>query len=362
MNKKLFFPIFCALLIVVSLLVINGCGSAASSGGGGGSSIANRTGTFSYAGIQAPGEIWSWTISTETFSGTNETTGAYITGEWTILASGFGTMHVIGASTGDAVGKDAYFLEYKDTAIMVFPVGEVNNAIVCAARATAALTTGPKYICIKIPNAGPPSLSDVAYITAEVTWAGNLATFEITEYMISGEYRPPRGGDTLTFSSSTGMLTPIAANPERLFLTPSGMFIVDNGPGAGGAIGASKESFSSIEAANHEYRGVDFRYFPSGTSETYFIAATNNGSGSLKGYMYNGNNVESGIDTSSFVTFTFQSQEATGIISTEVTQGAYTTTVKSVFAKIGANQKYIWFGFNVNASGGQENILFMQTN
>lgn len=359
MFKKLL-PFYLLGLVVISLAFIYGCGSATSGGGGGGGGGTTH-GTYSYAGIQAPGEIWSWIISAETFWGTNETKGSYISGTWETLSSRFGKLYIINSSSSDAVGKAAYFLEYPNTAIIVFPVGEVNNAIVCAARASAPLTTGPKYVCVKIPNQGSPSLSDVAYITAEVTWASNLATFEVTEYMITGEYRPPRGGDTLTFSSLTGMLTPTGAGTETLFLTPSDMFIVDNGPGSGGAIGAKVEYFSSIEAANHEYRGVDFRYYPSGTSETYFIAASNNGPGSLIGYQYNGNNPESDVNTGNSAIFTFASQESTGIISTEANQGGSSVMVKSVFAKIGANHKYIWFGFNVNGSGGQENILFMQT-
>lgn len=367
MKKQFYYGLMVALLLSAAAFIY-GCGSAATSGGGGGgATISNRTGTYHYAGTQAPGDVWSWTISTSEFSGTNESNGSWVTGEWTTLASGFGKLTVIGSSTIDAIGKSAYFVEYPDTALIVIPVGESNNPIICAARATSH-PTDKNYVSIAVPGDTWNKASSTAYGTANVTWETNTARFNVSEFQWDGSPKAP-GADELTFEASTGMLTSTTGGLEKLFLTPSGMFIVDNGPGAGGHIGISVESFSSIEAANHSYRGINFRYFPNGakvTSESNFVALESNPSipGTLKGHMYSGNDPASGYDPAMEAIFSFVTQESTGIISTEAAQvGNPPSGVKSVFAKIGtgADQKYIWFGFNVNGSDLPETILFIQT-
>jgi hypothetical protein len=360
-------------LVVISLAFIYGCGSAASSGGGGSSGgsvtiVPSRAGTYEYAGTMAPGDVWSWIISPETFWGSNETTGAYITGEWVTLSNAFGRLHVIGASIIDAVEKYAYFIEYPGTALIVVPVGESKNAIVCAARSDTHLSGPSNYVWLKVPGTGEGTPADTAYGTAEATWASDDATFHVIDYNMNGSFTH-EGTGSLTFDASTGMLK--GSGPESMLLTPSGIFIVDNGPGAGGAIGASLESFSSFEAAEHEYRGLVFQYWPSGTSESGFIAATPGTTlGTMKGYQYTDNDPASGINASRYVTFSFITQESTGIVSIESfdafgegESANFRTTIKSVFAKVGtgSSNKYIWFGRIVNWSGRPEIFMLMQT-
>lgn len=335
--------------------------------------VSSRPGTYEYAGTMAPGDVWSWIISPETFWGSNETTGAYITGEWATLSNAYGRLYVIGASTIDAVGKYAYFIEYPGTALIMVPVGESKNAIVCAAKSDTH--SGPSnYVWLKVPGTGEGSPADTAYGTAEATWVSDTASFHVIDYNMSGSFTH-EGTGSLTFNPSIGMLKD-SLSPASMILTPSGIFIVDNGPGAGGAIGASLESFSSFEAAEHEYRGLVFQYWPSGTSESGFIAATPGTiPGTMKGYTYTNNDPSSGANTSRYVAFSFITQESTGIVSIESIDPAhydsehgwwsaeYRTTIKSVFAKvgIGSSKKYIWFGRIVNWSGRPEIFMLMQT-
>lgn len=362
MKTNIFIVLLISLVtIAICSVMLAGCGSNATGGGGGGGSAARA-----YAGTRAPGDVWSWTIGAGIFLGSQETginEGFWISGTWETLSSKFGKMYISDSSTSDAVGKYAYFIEYKDTALIVIPTGESSNPIVCAALATTHPTTPGNYVTIRVPGVSWYTSSDTAYETTEVTWSGNLANIDVTAYFWNDHYEG-NGLDQCPFSN--GRL--ISAHASETVLTPSGMFIVDFGPGAGGCIGASVETFSSIEAASHSYRGLSLRYFPNGvnvTSEVRYFALESNPSaqGTLKGRMYI-NNPESGYDPTMEAIFSFGTQEPTGIISTEVVQGSDPTNeVKSVFAKVGtgANQKNIWFGFNVNGSDLPETILFIQT-
>jgi hypothetical protein len=91
------FTLFIIGLCVISIAFIYGCGNA--TGGGSSGGVSNRVGVFSYSGTQSPGDIWTWTIGTSEFIGTNETLGYWITGEWTALSSGFSKATIHGAAT-----------------------------------------------------------------------------------------------------------------------------------------------------------------------------------------------------------------------------------------------------------------------
>jgi hypothetical protein len=361
--KKQFYYFLLAALLMFTAAFIYGCGSSATGGGSSGSDIANRSGTYSYSGSQAPGDVWSWTISTETFLGSNETSGFWVTGEWTTLSSGFGKLHVTDSSSTSAIGKYAYFVEYPETALMVIPTSESNNVIVCAAKVASKPSSSQNYVWVALPGYGWNTGVTAAYGTADATF-GTPSNFDALSYHYDDTYKD-HGANTYNFSSATGKFTPTGSGSEEIVMTPSGIIIGDNGAHQGGFIGVSIETFSSIEAANHEYRGVASTYYPAThTTECYFIAATKNTSinGSLTGYLYKDNAIESGTDLTKFVTFKFGSQ-TNGIISTEVSEATDAHILKSVFAKISSSttQKNILFGININGSGLPENFLFIQT-
>jgi hypothetical protein len=364
MNKKLLFPIFCLFLIVVSLLVINGCGSAATSGG---SSGGNRSGTYSYSGTQAPGDVWTWTISTETFSGSNETTGFWITGEWTTLTTGFGKAHIKNSNDSGAINEYAYFLEFPNTALIVKPANsdDDNRVMICAASATIEPDQGI-YLYVHIPEDGW-SLGSPAYGTVEAQEQGGVGTkwqFNTVDRLLSGEvgsvnvsgYHFILTNGSFTNEQGSGV------DPTKIFMTPSSMFTGDSGPGRGGLVGAPYMAITTTEMnstiMSHTFKGVRFIYYPAGpgssTGETEPITCHKHSTLPNTLWASSYSNVETGTIPGLGVEITFEAQQQSGFIKGYVLDehDLHTETLRTVVSKIGpaGNQKYCLFGFGFDFS------------
>jgi len=361
MFKKLL-PWYLVSLVVLSLAFIYGCGSAPTSGGGGGGAIANRTGVFSYTGTQATGDVWSWTISTSEFSGTNETTNMWVTGTWITLASGFGKATVSTSSGGPgapSAGDQAYFLEFPNTLLAVKPMsGESgSDVIVCAAAATMEPDAPASYSVIYIPWSGWDVANDQAYATVEAVKNGTTGSFEftVTDFYMGGTVKGVP--DTKTgFTFEAGRLTSSGSPGLQIFMTPSNVFIGDSGPGQGGMAGAKVPitAILSTEMSGKEFRGILFKYFINGDhpSETEPIGAAGQPDGRIFAGSFLNNdylspNYGKFLDTYS-KTVTLEFTGTTGGITTGILRGTDGATSESIFnliiSKVGADDKMMIMG------------------
>jgi hypothetical protein len=356
-----YLPLYLVVLVVLSLAFIYGCGSNATGGGGGGGGISNRSGSFSYSGTQSPGDMWTWNISDETFSGSNETTGFYVTGEWTALSSKFGKAHVLSIN-GVATSEYTYFLEFPDTILLFRPFSNDNkdNVIVCAAHSTVEPSQG-KYLWVTIPESGWTD-AFTAYGTVEATGSGSGPwSFDVTNYLLTGEVSDNFTVSGYTFTNGVMDNGNYPTNP-KLFMTPTGVFMGDNDTHSGFA-GASYEAFDAGDAVKHNYRGVRFKYYSgSGTNETEVVAASPYNSTSLNAHRYiSVDNNTLDLTDNTYITFEAQDLNTgfTNLYAYDENQGT-TAIYKAVAAKVGpAPGKYMLFGFGVEA-GLPTNFLVIQ--
>jgi hypothetical protein len=347
--------LFLSLFVLVSVLTA-GCGTQTSTSSGP-ETIPVRTGVYTYLGTQSPGDTWSWTIGEGTLSGTNETNGYRYSGTFVSYASGFNKLTVTD-STDPSVPLDgtavAYFLEYPNTMLVV--AGKDDNPMVCTAKAAAAPSAG-RYNFVNIPWPGWSAASS-AYGTVEVTLSSGLYNFNVRTYDLSGvttDVSVEAG-----FSFSDGRLSK-SGNPLQVFLTPSGAFFGDSGPGSGGFCGAANQSIDLSDLVSKEYRGVMFSYDAStGTNlGTTAIGAEPNPSltNALTGFGFE--DVELNTRQSDTATVQFGAQDASGVLSGTLQEpGGAALNFKMVVAKVSG--KYIVLGISQDSSGNPQNMLLVE--
>jgi len=316
-----------------------------------------RDGVYSYQGTQSPGDAWSWTITPTYVIGTNETTGKYYAGSYTAYASGFNKM-VVSESNDSGVPLDgtatAYFLEYPNTMLIVKPAGDDDNVIVCAARAVTAPPAG-QYNFVNMPWAGWTS-SDDAYGTVEVAVSAGSYTFNVRTYNLAGTLTHTTLEAGFTFSD--GRLSK-SGNPLQVFMTPSGVYLGDSGPGNGGFGGAAYQSVDVSEAGSKNYRGVLFVYDPlTGDGETMAIGAEPHPtlSNALAGFSYD--DIETGARSTGGVTLEFGAQEVNGILTGTMDDGGPLSNFKIAVAQVSG--KYIVLGIALDRYGDPQNFLVVE--
>ncbi|OGB90596.1 hypothetical protein A2625_03540 [candidate division WOR-1 bacterium RIFCSPHIGHO2_01_FULL_53_15] len=352
--KQSYAYVLAIFALSVVIFIAAGCSQPASTSS---NVVATRTGTYSYLGTQSPGDVWSWTIGEGTFICTNETQGRYYGGSFTTYTSGF-SKAVISATNDPDVPTDgsatAYFLEYPNTMLLAMPTGS-DNVIVCAASAATAPSAG-QYNFVQIPSPSWTSTSQ-SYGTAEASVSGGLYTFNVNKYDLSGnlvETTVEAG-----YSFSNGRLTK-AGSGLQIFMTPSGAFMGDNGPGSGGFAGAAKQTVSAIAIAAKEYRGVLFSYNV-GTHHDLIEAVgaepISGSSNSLSGFIYD--NVESGARQTNTVTLEIGSQLGNGIVPgimhyIDGTSDDFDMVVSTL------SGKYIILGIATNRHGQPQNFLVVE--
>lgn len=352
MARKLL--VFSAFLLVLAIgLMISGCGQQTSS--------TTPHGTYSYIGTQSPGDVWSWTLGEGTVTATNETQGLYYQGTFVTLASGF-LKGVVTATNDDNVPTDGtgifYMLEYPNTMLLVKPGGgNRDKLIVCAARASVAPSAG-QYNWISIPHLGWDATNSTAYGTVEVTVSSGLYDFDVRTYDISGNLK----GTTLEagYSFVSGRLSK-AGSTLKIFMTPSGAYLGDSGPDKGGFAGVKNETVDLADVVSKNYRGVIFSYDSSnghGHTEPVGSGPHPSISGAMRGWGYTSVDTNT-IDTSSYVTLNFGTQDGSGIISgTLAGSSGPTKNLKLVVARV--NGKYICAGIDAAADTNPENFIVVQ--
>jgi hypothetical protein len=237
-----------AALAVAALGGVAGCG-----GSGAGAASA----TNSYLGTQAPGDVWSWTVGSSTFTASNDTLGHTYSGTAQALPSGFTKLVVTSTNDpGVAAGSAAYAIEIPGVALMVKPAGGNDKPVIVASghgQDIKGNTLSSNWVTI--PSADYNSLSHESYGTAvftkgpQKTWNG-----VIQQYMSDGTHL---GQGTGSFTEHKGVLT-MADSSAVAAMTSGGALILDNGPNMGGLVGlrvpASPLSLDEFRAST--FRGI----------------------------------------------------------------------------------------------------------
>jgi hypothetical protein len=369
---KKFLPWYLLALVVLSLAFIYGCGAAPSSGGGGG--VSGTT----YYGTQSGGDLWKWVITATsttagTFSGKNYTMTFEVSGTYEVLPSKFCKAWInssSGSSNKPPEGSTAYFLEFPNTMLLVKPTGDSNSdkVIVCAASASSAPSNGTICNFITIPWAGWLG-TDAAYGTAEVI-TGSTYTFEVLQQNFAGNVIAESSGPQSGFVFSNG----IFSNPTqdmKIFVTPSGVFAGDAGPGRGGIAGASAEAdiLDGTDAQNAVkgkiFRGVMFNYDPANNSgETQAIGATGESDGSIHGSDFA--NIETYVDPQfsdhmATLEFTTGPAISPGMVRGTLDNGTDLNDFVLVVAKIGDPEKIAVIGITTQeGSGRPQNFIVIE--
>lgn len=269
----------------------------------------------SYTATQSPGDVWSWTLTSSTFTATNDTTGFTYSGGKETLANLFLKLTVT-ASTDPGVPLDgtavAFALEVPGTALIVKPADTDGKAIVGVGQGSCP-TADATYNWITIPRADWDAASSEAYGTADSTVSGSDISFDVSAFMLDGN---PVGSNTASTTCSNGVMTETGST-TTIGIAPSGTFVGDNGPNDGGFIGvvapSANVAFADITASGLEYRGVLFKNNNANDDDTEPVWVRRSSSGVLTGGNYSDfeGNVE---NTSEGVTLTFDSQPSPGVL------------------------------------------------
>lgn len=374
MKNKYWFQALLLILCVACIAFIYGCGANPTSGGGG-SSGGNRAGTFVYSGTQSPGDVWSWIISTETFIGSNETTGMWVKGSWVTLVTGFGKATITSAEGPSAPPGDgsahAYFLEFPNTMLLVKPDDDNDSRVmVCAAAATIEPNAG-RYLFVNIPESGW-DIGSPSYGTVEaINNSDGTFSFAVTNYTITNEVFSSNPPTRFIWSNGSFTIEATGTDSTEVFMTPSGVFFGDSGPDRGGFAGASIESITTSElyatVFPHTFKGVRFIYYPgSSTGETEPITCTKDSTrDALLASSYI--DVETGTQPGPGVSITFEVSTVPGFFTGYATQlnpsSPGTERFVSSVSQIGpaSGKKYMLYGIGSTQDGRPWNFLLIQT-
>lgn len=344
--------IACAVLIVgiAAAGSITGCGS-----GSGGGLAASRA----YLGTQAPGDVWSWTIGTDTFTATNETTGYTYSGTVSTLPTGFMKL-VIDNTTdpGITTGQAAYALEMPGTALLVKPAGADTEPPIVAAS-LGANPPGPsvKFNFVTIPSTTWNPANDEAFGYVDLTVTGNAYDGPTKRYAVDGTPLPDASAHLTGDAGRMTLLNPPGGGTATAAMTPSGVCAFDYGPGNGGVIGVKQpaQNVDTAVLASESYRG-----FLIDQGKTQCIACSPNGDGTLHGAGYaNPSGVETGTsDNGSGVTVSFTSQPNPGEVTIHLTTTGGAESMAAAVNQIAG--KYMLFGFGLGQDGKGYNFLLVE--
>jgi hypothetical protein len=318
-------------------------------GGGDGSTDGESPRTSSYLGTQNPGDVWSWTIemdgSTGSFSATNETLDHEYAGDVDTLPNDFLRLTVTSTTEpGMTIPATAYAIEVPDTALIVKPEGD-DPVVVCAAQG-ACPTLDATYNWVPLVNSSFDLTSDTAYGVTDATISGAEYTFDSQFYLLDGS---SNGTDTATgFTCSGGRLTH-TGDPMTIGVTPSGMLIGDEGPGAGGFVGmqapADPIDLDDLLAHGREYRGVMIKARTAG-DESEAVWARADGLGGFVGGHYD--DFEAGIEDSDATEITFDAQPSPGVFIATQTETSGSSSLVIMASRI--NGRYFIYGSGAGAT------------
>lgn len=218
------------LLAVLFLSVLSGCG-----GGSSGTSSSN-----SYFGTQSPGDAWSWKITKDasgnrTFSGTDNTTAATYSGDVTTLSNKYLQLTITATTDNSVVvgssGATFYALEFPETALLLKPAGTNDSVVVAAAEGDCPSPSS--YNWVKVANQSWSVTSDPAYGTTTTTGSASSLNFSVVPYLLDGTLL-----SSVAFSGSCSNGVISSTDNTTFAVTPSGVFVADQGTAGGILISA----------------------------------------------------------------------------------------------------------------------------
>jgi len=363
----------CLLLMMAVALVSTVSIMSCSSGG---------SGANSYFGTQSPGDAWSWTITKDssgngTFSATDNTTGYTYSGTVATLTSNYLQLTFTASTDSNvAVGSIAYAVEFPNTALIVKPAGAKDAVVIAAAQGTCP--SPASYNWIKVANLGWDVGTDPAYGTAALTGSASTPTISVIPFLLGST--TPLSTITYTGSCSNGVITTTAADSTKFGVTPSGVFIGDQGTN-GGVIGmlqpTAKIGTTAVLQTGREFRGFVFMthppFAPDGVTlvdKTQAIWSRTTTSTTICGPgvsscisagEYTGTNFASGTEDTcpggdSCATFTLDTEVAPGefdgtMIDSHAGSHPFTLMINQI------NGKYMVFGFSRNQWGDLQSNL-----
>ncbi len=252
---------------LTGLTTTGSTGSTSTSGSSGGNSTGTSGGTTStsggstggrtYLGTQSPGDAWSFSVGSSTFSSLNTTTGKAYSGTLSIVASGF-IKFTVNSSTDNSVpvGSTAYAWETPGSLLLVRGLGSTGRPIVAAAAGVQVPGTDAAYNWISMPKANWQPLADEAYGTAFYDIAGTDWAGTVDSQLIDGT---SIGSMQSSLADSLGQLTE-NGGPGIGGVNPNGVFIFDKGPSSGGLLGlaAPTDPVDLAVVLTKEFRGIAF--------------------------------------------------------------------------------------------------------
>lgn len=360
MNMRLRIFLRSGLLLGMLLSLLAACKIGGSSSGSNGSSA---SGSYSYLGTQSPGDVWRWTMTASGFSATNVTKNYNYSGTKSSLASGFYKLVVTSTTDpGVTAPATAYAVEFPSTALLVQPAGASPKVIV-AASSGACPTAADTYNWVTMPRVGWNQASDEAYGTAASSLGGGTFTFNIQPMLLNGTALTPYS--QTGWSCSNGSFT----NSSSTFafdITPSGIFIGDEGTNAGGMIGvnAPASAINLADVMSKTYRGFQF------SKDTTAVAnvtepiggepGTGTNAGKLSGFSYGGDgNVETNTRCSTCdAVINLTTQSSPGLVTGTITSAGGTSNATFVISQVSG--KYVVFGVTTTGSLAPYNFLVVQ--
>lgn len=352
MSRRKF--VFSVSIVAASLAV---AGAITAGCGGGGAALALIT-TRAYLGTQAPGDVWTWSFdnAASTFSAANQTLSHNYTGTSVDLPSGFRKL-TIGTSDDSnvSVGMAAYAIEIPGTALVIKPA-KVGSApiIACGLGSNAADGAQLHYNWVTVPKTNW-NAADINYGTVDFVVSGTSYNGTIKSYLADGTLSHTHSDG---FVNNGGVLTTSGGGTGAL--TPSGTFMLDFGPGNGGAIGVQQSttpiSITDFCQSGREYRGILMRPVdPNNPTDPHNGAQCIYGTGAGSNLLDGGNftDIEAGTKdvAGSGVTISIDSQPSPGLLHGTLTELHDNSAHPIFFAINKVKGKYAIFGLGTDSGG-----------
>lgn len=347
------------LYVILGLAAIASLGAC---GGGGGGNAASSSTT--YIGTQTPGDVWSWTINSDSFSAKNLTTSYSYSGSKAVLPSGFLKLTI--TSTTDpnmTVPESVYALEYPNTVLLV----KNTNGVTTAVAKGNCPPGGVDYSWIQIPGKYWDVTKNSAYGSASSSSSNSQYIYTGYNYALDGTNLGPLMGmnsnDPPSFSCSDGILSGLNGDTTTMSATPSGVLMFDEGVDNGGGFGMLQPTadIDIQQLAAVSYRGVIFKYTSNGQENEAVGAEPGTGTqaGDLVGFGYT--NVETGTRDiaahNAILGMNSATQPSPGLIRFTLTDGAGTHDFVAVVNQIAG--KYMFFGISTNTSTNEPYNVFL---
>lgn len=312
--------------MLAAVAVLAGCDGSSSGGGGQ---------TTTYSGTQGPGDVWTWILygGQQSFFAENETLGYTYEGDYATLPNGFLKLTILSTTepnmTTPAV---AYAVEIPNTALVVKPDEADAQPIVMAALGQCPSQTADYNWVIAARDAWDPQSHEAYGVTTVSVLQGHSLDLEHNQYGLDGSFL---GTNTETgWSCQDGLITN-TVNPTIVVVSPSGIFVGDNGPNEGGFMGmvapAAMVDVSANALAGRQFMGFVFREGDS-DADTDAMTVVGLAQGGLEATVYS--DVEAGT-VAETVELSLGAQSTPGIVNGTVNDGQNSQAMVFMISQVG---------------------------